>query len=117
MRDADRIGVQRAQRRDAPEMIDIRVGNNSPPYALRVQSASRQVGHEILLGRTVHAHIEKQRAFAAGKEVEAGQARAKGGVDAMNAGRDLDRYSPLNCGSRFSTKARRPSAASAVNIK
>jgi hypothetical protein len=70
-----------------------------------------------LLSGVVDTHVKQQRPIAADEEVQAQDPRAEGGVDTMNAWRDLDRYSPLNSGSRFSANARRPSAASSVFIR
>src|ERR1700704_3671670 len=88
-----------------------------PPDRRRLDPGPGEIGYEPLLGRAVHAHIEEQRPIATDEEVEAEHPGAERGIDAMNAACDLDRYSPLNSGSRFSANARRPSAASFVSIR
>ncbi len=98
-------------------MIDVGVRHHRPPDRLRLETVAVEVRLEPSLRGFIDTHIHQQATIAADEEVEAEHAAAERGVDAMNAGSDLDRYSPLNSGSRFSTNARRPSAASLVSIR
>src|SRR5207248_8381874 len=99
------------------EVIDIGMRHHRPADGCRLETDAGEIRHKPLFGCLVDTHVEQQRPLAADKEVEAEHAAAERGVDAMNASRDLDRYSPLNSGSRFSTNARRRSAASSVVIR
>ena len=113
----DDIRVELAQRGNAAEVIDIGVRHHRPADGWRLETDAGEIRYEPLAGCLVDTHVEQQRPIAANEEVDAEHAAAERGVDTMNARRDLDRYSPLNSGSRFSTKARRPSAASFVFIR
>src|SRR5260370_15852145 len=93
------------------------MGNNGPTNATCVEAVRGKAFRELLVRRLVNTDINQKGVLLPHEENQADNTGAERSIDTVNAGRDFHDYSPLKVGSRFSTNARLPSAASFVSMR